>query len=200
MSNTARGWMWGVIAVLVVIFGIWWWYSAHPNTMSPVSYGAPVASSTDALQSPSVAVVPEDRSTSTVAGIIASLSGESRFAGLMSSTGVSALVAGKGPYTIFVPTDASFAQLPTGTINNLDEAQLMRLVEYHIISGKAIDVNAETAGTVPALSKDLLNFSKNTGDVSARVNSSVVLHAYKASNGIVYVIGSVLLPPLASTN
>ena len=74
MSNTARTWIWGGVVVLVVIFGIWWWYSAHPSTtMSPVSYGAPVASSTDAL-TPSVAVVPENRSTSTVMGVIASLS------------------------------------------------------------------------------------------------------------------------------
>ena len=90
--------------------------------------------------------------------------------------------------------------LPTGTINDLDGAQLKRLVEYHIISGKEIDVNAETAGTVMALSKDLLNFSKNPGDVSARVNSSVVLHAYKTSNGVVYIIGTVLLPPLPAQN
>lgn len=201
MSNTARGWMWGVIVVLVVIFGIWWFYSAHKSDdMMPVGYGTPVASSTDALTSPSVVVVPENRSTSTVAGIVASLSGESRFAGYLTSTGVSSLVSGKGPYTIFVPTDASFGQLPAGTINNLDAAQLKRLVEYHIISGKAIDANAQVAGTVPALSKDMLNFSKNTNDVSARVNSSVIIHAYKASNGVVYVIGTVLLPPLTATH
>lgn len=200
MSNTARGWMWGVIAVLIVLFGIWWWYSAHSmNTMQPVGYGAPVASSTTALQSPSAPVVAENRSSSTVAGIVASLSGESRFAGYLSSTGVSSLVAGKGPYTIFVPTDASFGQLPPGTIINLSAAQLKRLVEYHIISGKAIDVNAQVAGTVPALSKDMLNFSVLPNDKSARVNSSVVMHAYKASNGVVYVIGTVLLPPLPTT-
>jgi transforming growth factor-beta-induced protein len=168
--------------------------------MMPAGYGAPEASSTAALQSATTPVVAENRSTSTVMGIIASLSGESRFAGLLANTGVSSLVMGKGPYTVFVPTDASFGQLPAGTINNLDAAQLKRLVEYHIVSGKAIDVNAQVAGTVPALSKDLLNFSKNTGDASARVNSSVVIHAYKASNGIVYVIGTVLLPPLAATH
>ncbi len=201
MSNTARGWMWGVIAVLVVLFGIWLWYGAHPGTaMTPVGYGSPEASSTTALQSPTAPIVAENRSTSTVAGIVASLSGESRFAGYLSSTGVSSLIAGKGPYTVFVPTDASFGTLPAGTINNLDAAQLKRLVEYHIISGKAIDVNAQVAGTVPALSKDMLNFSILPNDKSARVNSSVVIHAYRASNGIVYVIGNVLLPPLSTTH
>jgi uncharacterized surface protein with fasciclin (FAS1) repeats len=198
MNDKTRVWVWGAVAVLVVLFGLWWWYAASTNgsaSLGPAGYGAPAASSTSALEGPTANVVAENRSSSTVAGIISSLSAESRFAGMLTSTGVAASISGKGPYTVFVPTDASFGTLPTGTINNLSAAQLKRLVQYHIISGKKIDVNAQVAGTVQALSKDMLNFSKNTNDVSARVNSSVVIHAYKASNGIVYVISQVLLPP-----
>lgn len=200
MNDKNRPWIWGGVAVLLVLLGVWWWYSKHPSVDLPsADYGAPAASSTAALQGPTVNVVAENRSSSTVMGIVSSLSANSRFAGLLANTGVSASISGSGPYTVFVPTDASFGQLPAGTINNLSASELKRLVQYHVISGKTIDVNAQVAGTVPALSKDMLNFSKNTNDVSARVNSSAVIRAYKASNGIVYVIGTVLLPPLPAT-
>lgn len=196
MNNNTRVWIWGAVVVLVLGFGAWWYFSSHPSTdMQPADYGAPAASSTDAL-GPTGSVAAEDRSTSTVSSVVASLGGESRFASLLVSTGVSAQLTGKGPYTIFVPTDASFGLLPAGTINNLNATQLKRLVQYHIVSGKMIDVNAQVAGTVPALSKDLLNFSKQTNDVSARINSSTVIRAYRTSNGIVYVVNQVLLPPL----
>lgn len=197
MTHTTRSWVWGTVAVLVVLVAIWFfWYQSRSNQLYPVSYGAPAASSTEALQSPTAPVVPENRTSSSVVGIMQSLSNESRFSGLVANTGVSAMLTGKGPYTVFVPTDASFGRLPTGTVNNLSASQLKRLVEYHIVSGKMIDVNAQVAGTVPALSKDPLNFSYQLGDKSARVNSGTILAAYKASNGIVYVINSVLLPPL----
>ncbi len=201
MNEQNRPWIWGGVAVLVVLLGLWWWHSAHTSAdLQAADYGAPAASSTDALQGPTTSVVAENRGSSTVMGILSSLSGESRFAGLLANTGVSASISGKGPYTVFVPTDASFGMLPSGTINNLSASELKRLVQYHVIAGKAIDVNAQVAGTVPALSKDMLNFSKNVNDVSARVNSSAVIHAYKASNGVVYVIGAVLLPPVSTTH
>lgn len=198
MNDKTRVWIWGAVAVLVVAFGVWWYYqSMDPaGELGVAGYGVPAASSTSALEGPTAMITPEVRTTATVASVVATLGGESRFAGLLTSTGVAATLTGKGPYTIFVPTDASFGSLPTGTINNLNATQLKRLVQYHIVSGKMIDVNAQVAGTVPALSKDMLNFSKGVNDASARVNSSAVIRAYRTSNGVVYVVNQVLLPPL----
>jgi uncharacterized surface protein with fasciclin (FAS1) repeats len=196
MNKKNGAWVLGVVVILVLLIGAWMWGRSHGGlALQPAGYGAPAASSTDALN-PTGPVASENRSSSTVMGIVSSLQGESRFAGLLANTGVSAQITGKGPYTIFVPTDASFGTLPAGTLNNMTSAQLKRLVQYHVVSGRAVDVNAQVAGTIQALSKDMLNFSKQTGDKSARVNSSVAIRAYKASNGIVYVISAVLLPPL----
>ncbi|MBY0293988.1 fasciclin domain-containing protein [Patescibacteria group bacterium] len=200
MTNTTRTWVWGAVIVLALIVGVWVWYMGQPKNIAPVSYGSPSASSTAALKNPTTPVVPENRTSTGVVGVIDSLGNNSRFAGLLSSTGVSASLTGKGPYTIFIPTDASFARLPAGTVNNLSATELKRLVQYHVISGKMIDVNAQVAGTVPALSKDSLNFSYEMDDKSARVNSGTIIAAYKASNGVVYVINSVLLPPLPPQN
>ncbi|MBY0472798.1 fasciclin domain-containing protein [Patescibacteria group bacterium] len=201
MTNSTRSWVWGGVAVLVVLVGVWLWYQAqNSNQINPVGYGTPAASSTGALKGPTTPIVVENRTSTTVAGIIQNLQNGSRFSGLLANTGVSATLTGKGPYTVFVPTDASFGILPAGTVNNLSAAELKRLVQYHIISGKMIDVNLQVAGTVPALSKDALNFSYEPDDKSARVNSGKIVAAYKASNGVVYVISAVLLPPLPPQN
>lgn len=200
MNDKTRVWVWGGVAVLLVAFAAWWYYQSKDpvGELATAGYGAPAASSTNALEGPTAMITPENRGTTTVASVVATLGGESRFAGLLSSTGVAATLSGKGPYTIFVPTDASFGMLPAGTINNLNATELKRLVQYHIVSGKMIDVNAQVAGTVQALSKDMLNFSKGVNDVSARVNSSAVVRAYRTSNGVVYVVNQVLLPPTST--
>lgn len=201
MTNTTRSWVWGAVVVLAILVGVGVWYqTSNTNQVNPVNYGQPAASSTGALASATGPVVPENRSSSTISGILGTLQNDSRFSGLLANTGVSATLTGKGPYTVFVPTDGSFGRLPTGTVNNLSATELKRLVQYHIISGKMIDVNAQVAGTVPALSKDPLNFSYEIDDKSARVNSAKIVAAYKASNGIVYVIDTVLLPPLPPQN
>ena len=199
--NEKNIWVWvgGVVVVVVLLLlGYWFWGGSGSQVATNTDYGT--ASTTgDALEGPGapvVLVVPEPTgvANATVAGIISSLSNESRFAGLLASTGVVGSVAGKGPYTVFVPTNAAFGLLPPGSLN-LNVAGLKRLVQYHIVSGKKIDVNIQQSGTITALSKDMLNFSVLAGDKSARINSSVALRAYKASNGIVYVVSAVLLPP-----
>ena len=199
--NEQNKWVWigGVVVVIgILLLGFWLWGNSGTQVASNVDYGT--ASTTgDVLEGPGAPVVPvtpapAGTTNSSVVSIVASLSNESRIAGLLSSTGVSSLVSGKGPYTIFVPTNAAFGLLPSGSLN-LSATQLKRLVEYHIISGKTIDVNVQKSGMLQALSKDMLNFSVLAGDKSARINSSVALRAYKANNGIVYVISEVLLPP-----
>ncbi len=131
----------------------------------------------------------------TVAQVVASLSGVSEFQSAFVSTGVSASLTGKGPYTVFVPTDTGYNLVKPGTITGMSAAEFKRFVQYHVVSGRALDLDALQNGTIQALSKDTLNFAvqKSTGFV--QVNSSFAVTAYKASNGIVYVINQPLIPP-----
>lgn len=103
----------------------------------------------------------------------------------------------KGPFTVFAPTDAAFAKLPAGTVEMLlkpeNKAQLAAILTYHVVPGKimAADIagkkmNAETVqgGTlmVDAMSGVMINDAKVTGaDVGA-------------SNGVIHVIDTVLMP------
>ena len=196
-----RTWV-GIAGIIVFVVFLMWVFSS-PLTEGPTATSTPTQSSTvvhttkkkaTPIVGQSQALVPIAEASS-VAGVVAGISSASEFASLFSSSGVAAQVSGKGPYTIFVPSDAAFARLAKGTISNLTATQLKRLVQYHIIVGRAIDADAISSGSVDALSKDPINFSVQA-DKSVRINSSLILKTYQGKNGVVYLIDGVLLPPL----
>ncbi|MEQ1561443.1 MAG: fasciclin domain-containing protein [Nitrospira sp.] len=152
------------------------------NTPNPVTVVNPIPS--------------ETRSEETVFSIASSIGNASQFAVLLANTGVGTSI-GTTTYTVFVPTDAAFNKTATGYVSGLGASAKKRLVQYHIVSGRSIDTDAIRYGTIQAVSKDYLNFSVGE-DKTPRVNSSNIIKQYKAKNGIVYVIDSVLLPPLLS--
>ena len=114
------------------------------------------------------------------------------------AAGLVETLSGKGPYTVFAPTNEAFAALPAGTVENLlkpeNKDQLIAILTYHVVSGEAY-------------AKDLSNGQKvktvEGNDVKVKINSKGVMindakvaaTDVKASNGVVHVIDHVLLPP-----
>lgn len=190
--NTTWAWVIGIIVLLVVIGGLWWWSVAPTQTGAPTGTATTTVATSTATNVAAATVV--NKSSQSVASIVAGLTGSSQYAAAWSSTGVGSTVAGKGPYTVFVSTDAGYALLKPGTITNMTSAQKKRMVQYSIVSGKALDINAQDTGSVKTLSGDELNFSVGAPGV-VQVNSSYAIAEYKASNGIVYVINQPLIPP-----
>jgi len=199
MNRSNRGIWIGVIAIIVVIALGWWWIAANQsvNTMTNTDMAtSTVSTSTATTGTTSGGPAVTDRSSDTVNSIVASLSDGSEFASLYTSTGVAGLIGSGGQFTVFVPTNAAFAALPSGTISNMTAAQLKRLVEYSIVNGRAIQPGTEMSGAVQAYSGDPLNFSDLNNIPS--VNSSIIVSEYKGSNGVVYLVNAVLLPPQKS--
>lgn len=105
---------------------------------------------------------------------------------------------GKGPFTVFAPTDAAFAKLPAGTIENLlkpeNKAQLVKILTYHVLPGKVM------AGDVAAKNVSVATVQGQKLDVSGgyviTINgvSTVVLADIVTDNGVIHVIDTVLLP------
>ncbi len=197
MNKNRDVWI-GVIALIVIGgLGIWWLMSnsqpVNQATTATTATTTAATTTTASVQSPHTI----DRSSQSVVAIAESISGATEFASLLSASGVAAQLKGDGPYTIFVPTDGAFSQLPPGTMSGLTAAGKKRLVEYSIVSGRAIDVTAESAGSIQALSGDALNFSFGTDNIPM-VNSAILVTEYKANNGVVYLIDNVLIPPTST--
>lgn len=114
----------------------------------------------------------------------------------LTATGLDEALQGSGPFTVFAPTDAAFAALPDGLLEDLlaDTDALSEILLYHVISGRvpAVDVLELDGEEVTALSgQDLLI----TIDDGVFVNESqVVVTDVECSNGIIHVIDAVLVP------
>ena len=100
---------------------------------------------------------------------------------------------GKGPYTVFAPTDEAFAKIPKADLDALlaNKEKLTAVLTYHVVSGKimAKDVKAGNVATVNGKTV------KITTDGGVAVNTSKVTATdIKASNGVIHVIDTVLMP------
>jgi uncharacterized surface protein with fasciclin (FAS1) repeats len=115
------------------------------------------------------------------------------------AAGLVKTLKGKGPYTVFAPNDAAFAKLPPGTVESLlkNKAKLATILKYHVVPGrvKAADVagkslKVKTAAGLPV---------NVDGTFGVRVNDAHVIQPdIEASNGVIHVIDTVLLPPAAT--
>ncbi len=103
---------------------------------------------------------------------------------------------GQGPFTVFAPTDDAFKKLPAGTVEGLlkDIPTLKNILLFHVVSGKVMAadvVKLKSANTV--LGKPVA-INVTNGKVAVN-DANVVITDIEASNGVIHVIDSVLLPP-----
>ncbi len=101
---------------------------------------------------------------------------------------------GKGPFTVFAPTDEAFAKIPKAQLDALlaDKAMLAKVLTYHVVAGKvmAADVKAGSTKTVAGMS---MTITTNNGGVQVD-NANVVKTDIVASNGVIHVIDKVMIP------
>ena len=118
-------------------------------------------------------------------------------AAALTAAGLVDTLKGDGPFTVFAPTDAAFAKLPEGTVENLlkpeNREQLVSILTYHVVAGKvyAADVVKLTSATTVNGSDVTIKVADNVVSID---NASVVMTDIEASNGIIHVIDSVILP------
>ncbi|MSU19774.1 MAG: fasciclin domain-containing protein [Pedosphaera sp.] len=131
--------------------------------------------------------------------IVAVAAGNGSFNTLVAAVKAAGLVEtlqGPGPFTVFAPTDEAFAKLPKGTVEDLlkpeNKAKLVAILTYHVVAGKvmAADVKTMKAKTVNGQSLDV----KVTVGAVTVDNAKVLKTDVAASNGVIHVIDTVVLP------
>jgi len=105
-------------------------------------------------------------------------------------------LSGKGPFTVFAPTDAAFAALPKGTVESLlkpeNKDQLIAILTYHVVPAKVMAKDVK-AGEAPTVNGKTATVSINSGGVTIE-GANVVTADVVASNGVIHVIDKVILP------
>ncbi len=115
----------------------------------------------------------------------------------LQAAGLVATLKGEGPFTVFAPTDAAFAKLPAATLEDLlkpeNKAKLQRILTYHVVAGRVSSGEVVKLKSAKAVSGDAIRISADGGTV--RVDDAKVVQAdVAASNGVIHVIDSVILP------
>ena len=108
-----------------------------------------------------------------------------------------ATLKGPGPFTVFAPTDEAFAKLPAGTLENLlkpeNKDQLRRILTYHVVSGEVRAADVVKLQSAKAVSGDTITVKVKDGKVHVD-DASVTKTDIPASNGVIHVIDTVILP------
>jgi uncharacterized surface protein with fasciclin (FAS1) repeats len=105
---------------------------------------------------------------------------------------------GEGPFTVFAPTDAAFAALPAGTVEDLlkpeNKDKLIAILTYHVIAGKVMSTDLSEGLKAATVQGSEVTITLNGG---AKVNGATISTAdIEASNGVIHVIDAVILPPM----
>ena len=159
------------------------------KTLSAVIIAAAVVATSS--QSTSLAQGRDVVDTAVAAGSFKTLAKALEAAGLIET------LKGPGPFTVFAPTDEAFAKLPAGTLEELlkpeNKAKLQRILTYHVVAGRVMAADVVKLRSATAVSGDAIPVVVRGGTVTVD-GARVVKTDIGASNGVIHVIDTVILP------
>lgn len=129
--------------------------------------------------------------------IVEIAAGSDQFKTLVAAVKAAGLVEtlqGAGPFTVFAPTDDAFAKLPAGTVEGLlqDLPKLNRVLTYHVVACKVMAKDLAGVKSAKTVEGGELRVDANHG---VKINNATVTKAdIEASNGVIHVIDTVLIP------
>ena len=131
----------------------------------------------------------------------------SRFVDAVKASGLTDTLKGDGPYTIFAPTNAAFAKLPAGTLDDLmkpeNKAKFADLLKYHIVAGNLSSADILKMGdgaTLKTLAGTTITLKLGTNPTVPKLNDAgLVKTDIIGSNGVIHIIDTVLTPPAVTT-
>jgi uncharacterized surface protein with fasciclin (FAS1) repeats len=129
--------------------------------------------------------------TAVAAGSFKTLAAALKAAGLIET------LKGKGPFTVFAPTDEAFAKLPKGTLEDLlkpeNKQKLTQILTYHVVAGKVMAADVVKLKNAKTVNGQSVQIKVDGGTVMVD-NAKVVKTDIAASNGVIHVIDAVMLP------
>jgi uncharacterized surface protein with fasciclin (FAS1) repeats len=115
----------------------------------------------------------------------------------LTAAGLVDTLKGDGPFTVFAPTDEAFAKLPAGTVEDLlkpeNKDKLIAVLTYHVVAGKVKAKQVVTLDSATTVQGSNVSIKVKDGTVYVD-GAKVIKTDIKASNGVIHVIDSVILP------
>ena len=174
--------------------------SSAAATPSPAAATAqpPATATAEPTESPAASTQPSQAAMAK--DIVATAKEAGTFSTLLTAATAAGLVEtlqGDGPFTVFAPTDEAFAALPAGTLEGLlaDPEALKKVLLYHVVSGKVTADQVVGLTSADSVEGSPIAIAVKDGSVFLNDTAEVVATDVMASNGVIHVIDSVILPP-----
>jgi uncharacterized surface protein with fasciclin (FAS1) repeats len=117
------------------------------------------------------------------------------------AAGLVATLKGPGPFTVFAPTNDAFAKLPAGTVATLlkpeNKATLTKILTYHVVSGRYVAADFTNGEKLKTVEGDTITITKQGDQIFVNGTAMVQTPDVLSSNGVTFVIDTVLMPPAA---
>lgn len=134
--------------------------------------------------------------------IVTIAAGNESFSTLVAAVKAAGLVdtlKGKGPFTVFAPTNAAFEKLPKGTVESLlkpeNKDKLVAILTYHVVAAKVMAADVVKVDSAKSVQGEAIKVEVKDGVVMLNGKSKVTKTDIVASNGVIHVIDTVILPP-----
>jgi uncharacterized surface protein with fasciclin (FAS1) repeats len=151
---------------------------------------APETAKTDSMEKKEMT----EKKTGTIVDVAVANGSFKTLVAAVQAAGLAETLSGTGPFTVFAPTDAAFAKLPAGTVESLlkDKEKLKAILTYHVVSGKVMSTDVVKLTSAKTVNGQNVTIDAKNG---VKVNNATVVTAdVPASNGVIHVIDTVLLP------
>lgn len=189
-SNKTVGIIGAIVAVVLVAGGIWWFANRDDSKESTAANSSQTSQTTETQKSANIVVLASQ--TSDLSTLVTAV----KAASLVDT------LQGAGPFTVFAPTNAAFSALPAGTLDTLlkpeNVEQLKAILTYHVVPGKVMAADLKDGQVITTVQGGTLTVKITDGKVylvDAKGNQVMVEKAdVNADNGVVHIIGGVLLP------
>ncbi|HEY9707223.1 MAG TPA: fasciclin domain-containing protein [Oculatellaceae cyanobacterium] len=175
--------------------------SQQPTAQSPEAASSPADQTAATTTSPNT-VASENPNATASGNIVELASTNASFKTLtkaVQAAGLTETLSGKGPYTVFAPTDEAFAALPQGTVEDLlkpeNKDKLVKLLTYHVIPSE-VTSSQITPGEVKTVEGTPVKIQVDKSSSEVKVNNAKVTQPdIKATNGVIHVVDKVIMPP-----
>lgn len=137
-----------------------------------------------------------DNTPKTIVDVAADNPDFSTLVAAVKAAGLVETLSGEGPFTVFAPTNEAFAKLPEGKVDSLlaDIPTLKKILTYHVVAGKVMAADVVGLNNATTVQGDDVKIAVVDGKVKLNDSAMVTATDLEASNGVIHVIDTVLIP------
>jgi uncharacterized surface protein with fasciclin (FAS1) repeats len=200
-------WIW-IAAAVVVVGGVVWY--ATSSSMTPMMADSTNTAATQTSGTPTTADVPTTQGVMVGGALMTpdkdivenavNADNVTTLVAAVKAAGLVATLEGPGPFTVFAPDNNAFAKLPAGTVTTLlqpaNKAELVKILTYHVVAGHYTSADLTDGQTLTTVEGDTITIGKSSsGQLSVNGTAMVETPDVISSNGVTFVIDTVLMPP-----